>query len=68
MKEILCLIHAILAKLVLHSIPGSDFSRDKLEELGQKIEDFSEENNLSKTEKEFIENLREFCTDIKRES
>ena len=68
MKEILCLIHAILTKLVLHSMPGSNFSRDKLEELGQKTEDFSEENNLSETEKEFIENLHEFCMDIKRES
>ena len=70
MKEILCLIHAILAQLVLNAAMSptyNNYARKRLDKLGEEIEDFSEAN-LSETEKEFIENLHEFCMDIKRES
>lgn len=66
MKEILCLIHTILSRIVLKLLPEDNFARNRTDKLGDKIEDFSMVN-LSNEEKEFIENLHEFCMGIERD-
>lgn len=67
MKEMLCLIHTILSRIVLKLLPEDEFARNRTDKLGKKIDDFSKDN-LSESEKEFIRDLHEFCMDIKRES